>query len=70
MSALESDRTVRLARMLAFANEVFGDREKAAHWLLTWNLVLCTKPFDLLDTDPGIRAVETILGRIAWGIFS
>lgn len=70
LSAVESDRTVRLARMLAFANEVFGDRERASHWLLTRNLVLGERPFDLMDTDAGIRSVETILGRIAWGIYS
>jgi putative toxin-antitoxin system antitoxin component (TIGR02293 family) len=70
MSVVESDRTVRLARMLAFANEVFGDRDRASQWLLTRNVVLGEKPFDLLDTDTGIRSVETILGRIAWGIYS
>jgi uncharacterized protein (DUF2384 family) len=25
-------------------------------------------PLDLLDTDAGARAVETLLGRIAYGI--
>jgi uncharacterized protein (DUF2384 family) len=28
------------------------------------------RPVDLLDTDVGARSVETILGRIAWGVYS
>lgn len=70
MSAMESDRTVRLARLLAFANDLFGDRDKASQWLQTRNVVLGEKPLEMLDTDAGIRSVETILGRIAWGIYS
>jgi putative toxin-antitoxin system antitoxin component (TIGR02293 family) len=70
MSTAESDRTVRLARLLAFTNDIFGDRDKAAQWLKTPNVVLGKPPIELLDTDSGIRSVETILGRIAWGIYS
>lgn len=71
LTAEESDRMVRLARVLAFANETLGDRAKVSHWLQTRNAALGDKrPFDLLDTDAGVRSVETVLGRIAYGVYS
>ena len=71
LSAEESDRTVRLARVMANAIEVFGNREKAAHWMQTPNMVMNGQtPLSLLDTDTGVRWVETILGRIGYGIYS
>src|SRR3981189_2100438 len=40
LSAEESDRMVRLARVLALANETLGDRLKVSRWLQTPNRVL------------------------------
>ena len=71
LSAEESDRMVRLARVVAMATETFGTSDKASLWLKTPNRVLeGSSPIDLLDTDAGTRSVETTLGRIAWGIYS
>ena len=71
LSAEESDRMVRLARVLALANDTLGDRAKASRWLQTPNRALQgSTPFELLDTDAGVQSVETILGRIAYGIYS
>ncbi len=71
MSATESDRTVRLARLLAHAKDTFGDMTKASRWLQIPNLALGgKKPFELLDTDAGVQSVDTILGRIDYGLFS
>ena len=71
LSAEESDRTVRFARIVALATETFGTREKASLWLKAPNRVLEGQvPLELLDTDAGVRSVETVLGRIAWGIYS
>lgn len=71
LSAEESDRMVRLARVLAFANETLGDKTKASRWLQTPNTVLDGKtPFELLDTDTGVQSVENVLGRIAYGVYS
>jgi len=71
LTADESDRMVRLARVLALANETLGDRAKASRWLQTPNRVLDgNTPFELLDTDAGVQSVETVLGRIAYGIYS
>ena len=67
----ESDRTMRLARVVAHAFDVFGDEEKAAHWLNTPNRVMeGDTPLSLLDTDAGVVWVGTILGRIEYGIYS
>jgi putative toxin-antitoxin system antitoxin component (TIGR02293 family) len=71
LTAAESDRTVRLAHVFATAAETLGTEEKAAQWLKTPNRALrggC--PLDQLDTDPGVREVEDVLGRISYGIFS
>jgi len=71
LTAAESDRTVRLARVYANAVEMIGDENKAAEWLRTPNRALGgERPFDQLDTDVGARAVEDLLGRIAYGVYS
>ncbi len=65
----QSDRLVRVARVLAAAEETFGSREKAGRWLRRPTAALADeRPLELLDTDEGARAVETLLGRIAHGI--
>ena len=71
LTAQESDRTVRLARVVAMAIDTLSSAKKASLWLQSPNLVLEGQmPLDLLDTDTGVRSVETILGRIAYGIYS
>jgi putative toxin-antitoxin system antitoxin component (TIGR02293 family) len=65
----QSDRLIRVARVLATAEEVFGSQEKAAVWLRRPTTALDgQRPLQLLDTDEGARAVDTLLGRIAHGI--
>ena len=71
LTAAESDRTVRLARVYANAVEMIGDEGKAVEWLRTPNRALGgERPLDQLDTDVGAREVEDILGRIAYGVYS
>ena len=71
LTAAESDRTVRLAQVYATAVDTLGSEDKAAQWLKTPNRVLRgTRPIDQLDTDPGVREVEDVLGRIAYGVYS
>ena len=71
LTAAESDRAVRLAQVYANAAETLGDGEKAAAWLKTPNRALRGgRPLDQLDTDPGVREVEDVLGRIAYGVYS
>lgn len=67
----ESDRTLRMARVVALAREVLGSDEKASRWMSNPNRALGGKrPFDQLDTEPGVRSVEEVLHRIAYGIYS
>lgn len=71
LSAAESDRTVRLARVYATAVEMIGNQGKAVEWLRTPNRALAgERPLDQLDTDLGAREVEDVLGRIAYGVYS
>ena len=71
LTAVESDRAVRMAQVFATAAETLGDEDKAAAWLKTPNRALRGgRPLDQLDTDPGVREVEQVLGRIAYGIYS
>lgn len=71
LTAVESDRAVRLAQVFSTAIETLGDEEKAAAWLKTPNRALRgARPLDQLDTDPGVREVENVLGRIAYGVYS
>jgi len=69
LTAQESDRLARLARILTYATEVFGAEEKASTWLTRSNRILHgTAPIELLDTDLGTQVVETMLGRIEHGV--
>jgi len=71
LTATESDRTVRLAQVYATAVDTLGSEAKAAQWLKTPNRALRgSRPLDQLDTDPGVREVEDVLGRIAYGVYS
>jgi putative toxin-antitoxin system antitoxin component (TIGR02293 family) len=60
---------LRVARVLAAAEETFGSQEKAGAWLRRPTVALAgERPLELLDTDEGSREVETLLGRISHGI--
>jgi putative toxin-antitoxin system antitoxin component (TIGR02293 family) len=69
LSAEQSDRLVRVLRVVSEAEETFGSHDKAHRWLRRPTTPLGGRaPLDLLDTDVGARRVETLLGRIAHGI--
>ena len=45
-----------------------GDEDAATRWLKRPNRALGGRvPLELIDTEPGARAVENVLGRIAYG---
>ncbi len=69
LSADESDRLYRLARVIAHANRVFEDPGESADWIHTPNTSLGKQqPLTLLDTDIGVQQVDQVLGRIEHGI--
>ena len=65
----QSDRLIRVARLLAAAEQTFGSQTQAGTWLRRPTAALAgERPLDMLDTDEGAREVETLLGRIDHGI--
>ncbi len=68
LAQYESDRLYRLARIIALAKHYLGDDEAARRWLKRPNRALGgSTPLELIDTELGARAVENVLGRIAYG---
>lgn len=68
LAMAQSDRLYRLARIVAFAKESIGDRANANQWMRRPNTALGgSTPLALIETEPGARAVENVLGRIAYG---
>jgi putative toxin-antitoxin system antitoxin component (TIGR02293 family) len=68
LSAEESDRALRVARMAELATATLGTEEKAMAWLRHEHRLLGgRKPLDLSRTETGARLVENMLARIAWG---
>lgn len=64
----DSDRVYRFASILALAEVAIGDRKKAQRWLREANQVLGNQtPLRALETEIGVRRVEQVLGRIAYG---
>lgn len=67
----ESERVYRLAKILAFAESVFGTKEGARHWLNAPNRALGNvSPLSLLETEAGTDEVTNVLGRIEFGVYS
>ena len=71
LSTAESERVLRLARVLARAIEVFESRDAAKQWLQEASTALGErKPTDLLVTDIGTEVVLNELGKIDHGFFA
>jgi putative toxin-antitoxin system antitoxin component (TIGR02293 family) len=67
----EGDRLARLVRIKSYAQDVFEDAGLAATWMSEPNPALGGRsPDDLVVTDEGTRAVETVLRRIDHGDYS
>jgi len=70
LTTAETDRAIRLARIVTEAERVFGDSEKAGLWLRRDNGALGGQaPLSLLKTEAGARAVDEILIRIDHGMY-
>jgi len=66
----ESDRVMRLIRILSAAESVYGTRERALTWLRTAHSRLGGRtPLSLLSTDTGSRIVAEFLIQIDEGMF-
>src|SRR5580700_1874177 len=66
----ESDNVLRVIRVLALAESVYGSRERALAWLRNPHPRLDGRaPLSLLNTDTGSRIVEELLVQIDEGMF-
>ncbi len=64
----ESDRLVRMARVQALAEDVFGDVVRANRWLREpLGELSGTVPLEWARTEAGARLVEQLLAKIDWG---
>jgi putative toxin-antitoxin system antitoxin component (TIGR02293 family) len=71
LSPEETDRAVRVASMIALADEVFGSHEKAMLWLRSEDDRLGDRtPLSMLGTESGGRLVESLLWAIDEGVYS
>jgi putative toxin-antitoxin system antitoxin component (TIGR02293 family) len=70
LSIEESDRTLRLTRIIALADQVFGNHEKALHWLRGENRQLDGRtPMKLLRSEAGADLVRQMLIQVDEGIY-
>ena len=70
LSLEESDRVLRLARVLSRAEATYGNRERALAWLRKPVARLNNRsPLSLLTTDTGARIVEDTLTQIDEGMY-
>jgi putative toxin-antitoxin system antitoxin component (TIGR02293 family) len=69
LSLPEGERAVRVMRLYERAKELFVTHENTRRWLNTELPALAWRtPFDCARTEPGARAVETLIGQIEHGI--
>jgi putative toxin-antitoxin system antitoxin component (TIGR02293 family) len=71
LSTEESDRAIRLARIVAQATAAFGHPEKAMHWLRNPQKRFAGRSaLDMASTEHGARLVEDALIQIDEGYFA
>jgi putative toxin-antitoxin system antitoxin component (TIGR02293 family) len=67
----EADGVARLMRVTELAKRMFGNEDFARKFLRLPNPALGNRiPNELAETDAGAREVETIIMRIAYGVYS
>jgi len=71
LSNEETDRVVRVARIVALAENVFGNHDKALLWLRTADDHIGGRsPLSMLQTDAGGRLIEGMLWQIDEGVYT
>jgi putative toxin-antitoxin system antitoxin component (TIGR02293 family) len=69
LSVDESEKTERLARVLAAAEHVWDDRESARNWMNSAHRELDGRtPLEAARTELGARRVEDLLERLFFGL--
>jgi putative toxin-antitoxin system antitoxin component (TIGR02293 family) len=71
LDSVSGDRLVRAARLYSIAAEVLEDAQAAARWLKSPQRALGGAiPLEIAETDVGTRAVEALLGRMEYGVYT
>jgi putative toxin-antitoxin system antitoxin component (TIGR02293 family) len=71
LSRDESDKAVRVARITAMAEQVFGEPARTWRWLRKPKGRFDGKtPVDMLATEAGARLVEEMIVQIDYGMFA
>lgn len=71
LSSVETDRVLRVARVVGLADRVFGSRRKALLWLRSADDRLGHRtPMQMLANESGGRLVESMLWQIDEGIYT
>jgi putative toxin-antitoxin system antitoxin component (TIGR02293 family) len=71
LSPDESDKVMRLSRLVEHATNVFGDIERARAWLKFPQRGLGgAVPLDYAETEVGAREVDNLLGRIEYSVYT
>jgi putative toxin-antitoxin system antitoxin component (TIGR02293 family) len=69
LSPAESERTERMARVVAMAEDVWQDREQTRRFLTTPHPEIGGKtPLDAAMTELGARQAEAVMARILYGL--
>ena len=69
LSPAESERTERLARVVAIAEDVWQDRDQARRFLTTPHPEIGGKtPVEAALTELGARQAEEVMARIVYGL--
>lgn len=69
LSPAESERTERLARIVAIAEDTWQDRAQARRFLTTPHAEMGGKtPLDAALTELGARQAEEVMARIVYGL--
>ena len=69
LSVEESEKTERLARVLAAAQFVLNDKDEGREWMIRPHPELDGQsPVEAARTELGARRVEELLGRILFGL--
>jgi putative toxin-antitoxin system antitoxin component (TIGR02293 family) len=71
LSSVETDKALRVARIVDLADKVFGSRVKALLWLRSTDDRLDNRtPMQMLANESGGRLVESMLWQIDEGIYT
>lgn len=71
LSMEESDKALRAARVLAYAERTFGSRDKALAWMRKPKKRFeGESPMRMLQTEAGARLVEEMLVQVDEGMFA